>query len=92
MSSEQMFERCFICEYRLIAGVEDEKVKDDEACFWFCSSKRAVLTSTNRQELKDFTFTTKTQIGLEVEMVEDRVSSASIPLMFLSHPCVVLQM
>ncbi len=58
--------------------MEDEHIKEDEACFWFCSSKRAILTSTNRQELKDFTFTTKSQIGLEVEMVEERVSDIDV--------------
>lgn len=59
---------------RLIAGTEDPLQKEDEACFWFCSSKRALLSSTNRQELKDFTFLTGQQIGLEVELVEERVS------------------
>lgn len=60
---------------RLIAGTEDEIQKEDEACFWFSSSKRAVLSTTNRQELKDFTFSTSLQIGLEVELVEERVSA-----------------
>ena len=71
--------------------MEDEHIKEDEACFWFCSSKRAILTSTNRQELKDFTFTTKSQIGLEVEMVEERVSLIffflySFATMLRAHP------
>jgi len=48
-------------------------IKEDQACFWYCSAKRAILTSTNRQELKDFAFTTHSQIGLEVEMVDERV-------------------
>lgn len=49
--------------------------KEDEACFWFCSLRRALLSSTNRQELKDFTFYTTQQIGLEVELVDERVST-----------------
>ena len=53
--------------------MEDDKEKDDHACFWYCSSKRAVMTSTNRQELRDFTFSTTSLIGLEVEAVGEKV-------------------
>jgi hypothetical protein len=58
---------------RLIAGTEDEHHQEDQACFWYCSSKRAVMTSTNRQELRDYTFSTTSQIGLEVEAVDEKV-------------------
>lgn len=33
------------------------------------------MTSTNRQELRDFSFSTTSQIGLEVEAVDDKVSA-----------------
>ncbi len=62
---------------RLIAGTEDEEQKEDQACFWFCSSKRAIMTSTNRQELRDFTFSTNSQIGLEVEAMDEKVRCCS---------------
>jgi hypothetical protein len=31
------------------------------------------MTSTNRQELRDFTFSTNSQIGLEVEAMDEKV-------------------
>lgn len=61
-----------IC-YRLIAGTEDHGVQEDFSCFWYCTFKRAVMSSTNRQELREYTFSTRSQIGLEVEAIDDKV-------------------
>lgn len=42
---------------------------------WFSSSKRAIVSTTNRQEIRDFRFVAGLQIGLEVELSCEKVNN-----------------
>jgi hypothetical protein len=78
----------FLLISRLVAGTIDPLHKEDELHVWFCSGKRATIITTNRQEFKDFTFQVGLQIGLEVEMQDERVRFIDTKLQYLWFPFV----
>jgi len=63
---------------RLIAGTEDEENRLNPACFWYGNAKRAVLHCTNRQEVRTFKFLSAQQIGMEVEMEDNRLICSQV--------------
>lgn len=60
---------------RLISGeaADDETSREDNIAFYFSTLKRATVTITSRQQVKDFHFNATDPIGLEIELSNGRL-------------------
>lgn len=69
-------------------AVEEEREKEGDLLYIFCASTtRATITTTNRQEIKDYRFFANQRIGLEVEADHHRVSASHSSSMWLISHC-----